>query len=245
MQLLPDLLQSPTPLSTGQVHLWLLDVQQFSNLAMKQALEMMSNDEHERAQKFLRGKNEYIASRWLLRKVLGLYQHELPQAVAFKRSEKGKPYIPGSSLQFNLSHSGHWAVLAVARDMQIGIDVEQGKHSRDLAGIAANYYHPDEVTQLQQRQGEEQTRYFYQLWTLKEALLKAMGVGISAGLENLNFQLKDTITVDISPTPGITSVTDKWQFHQWQLPDASYCALAAACEHSPQIDWFNPLIALA
>jgi 4'-phosphopantetheinyl transferase len=245
MQLLPDLLQSPIPLIAGQVHLWLLDIQQFSNHAMKQALEMMSGDEHERAQKFLRGKNEYIASRWLLRKVLGLYLQESPETVVFKRSEKGKPYVPGSSLQFNLSHSGHWAVLAVARNMQIGIDVEQGKHSRDLAGIAANYYHPDEFTQLQQRQGEEQTRFFYQLWTLKEALLKAMGVGISAGLENLNFHLRDSITVDISPTLGATSITDKWQFHQWQLPDTSYCALAAACEHSPQSCWFNPLIALA
>ena len=245
MQPLPELQLSPQPLQAGHIHLWLLDVRQFDNGLAEQALLLMSNDERERAQKFIRGKEEYIASRWLLRKVLGQYLQQAPASLVFSRREKGKPYIANNPLNFNLSHSGHWALLALARDMELGVDIEQSRDSRDLLGIAENYYHPDEYAQLRQQQGDEQIRFFYQLWTLKEALLKALGVGISAGLENLNFHLGDAISVSLSPVLQAQSVTDKWQFHQWQLPDTGYCALAAANTDLPQTCWFDPLLALA
>lgn len=241
MPLLPELQQTPQPLQSGQVHLWLLDIRQFKNSLPAQALALMSNDERERAQKFIRGKEEYIASRWLLRKVLALYLQQPPESLVFHRSEKGKPYIAHNSLQFNLSHSGHWALLALANSMELGVDIEQTNNTRDLLGIAGNYYHPEEFAHLQQRRGDEQTHFFYQLWTLKEALLKAMGVGITAGLENLNFNLDRTISVKLSPALSQQSITDKWQFHQWQLPDSSYCALAVASTESPPAYWFNPL----
>ncbi|HEY8941503.1 MAG TPA: 4'-phosphopantetheinyl transferase superfamily protein [Cellvibrio sp.] len=244
MQPSPELQLAPQPLQPGQVHLWLLDVRQFSNPLAEQALLLMSDDERERAQKFIRGKEEYIASRWLLRKVLGQYLQQAPASLVFNRSEKGKPYIANNPLKFNLSHSGHWALLALAQEMELGVDIEQVRNSRDLLGIAENYYHPDEYAQLRQRHGDEQLRFFYQLWTLKEALLKAMGVGISAGLENLNFDLQNPISVSLSPVLQAQSVTDKWQFHQWQLPDTSYCALAVAATDSPQTCWFDPLTTL-
>ncbi len=245
MHALPKLQTTQQPLRSGQVHLWLLDIRQFSNQLAEEALALMSDDERERAQKFIRGKDEYIASRWLLRKVIGVYLQQPPKSLVFSRTEKGKPYLANHALQFNLSHSGHWALLAVANQMELGVDIEQIKDSRDLLGIAENYYHPDEFAQLQQRPGDEQTPYFYQLWTLKEALLKALGLGISAGLENLNFSLGSTISVELSPVLRQQSVTDKWQFHQWQLSDGDYCALAAASPELPTTHWFDPLSALA
>lgn len=241
MQPLPKFQHSLQPLLPGQVHLWLLDVRQFNSLYVDQALGLMSNDELERAQKFIRGKDEYIASRWLLRKVLGHYLQQPPESLLFSRNEKGKPYITHHPLKFNLSHSGHWAVLALAPDIELGVDIEQIRDSRDLMGIAEHYYHPDELAQLQQKPDAEKVSFFYQLWTLKEALLKAMGVGISAGLGNLNFHLEDSVSVSLSPVLQAQSVADKWQFHQWQLPDAVYCALATANTDLPPTHWFNPL----
>lgn len=241
---LPELQTTRQPLQSGQVHLWLLDIREFSNQLAEEALAIMSSDERERAQKFIRGKEEYIASRWLLREVLGAYLQQAPESLVFSRTEKGKPYFANRALQFNLSHSGHWALLAVAKEMELGVDIEQIKDTRDLFGIAESYYHPDEFAQLQQQPAAFQTPYFYRLWTLKEALLKALGVGISAGLENLNFSLDDGISVKLSPVLQQQSVTDKWQFHQWQLGDGNYCALAAACTELPITHWFDPLAAL-
>ncbi len=244
MHALPKLQTALQPLLSRQVHLWLLDIRQFSNSLAEEALEIMSSDECERAQKFIRGKDEYIASRWLLRKVLGEYLQQTPESLVFNRHEKGKPYLANHALQFNLSHSGHWALLALANEMELGVDIEQIKDSRDLLGIAESYYHLDEFAQLKQQPADEQTPYFYQLWTLKEALLKALGVGISAGLENLNFTLGEKISVSLSPALQQHAVTDKWQFHQWQLPDTNYCALAAASTELPTTHWFDPLGAL-
>lgn len=241
MDLLPKLLSHPQPLTTGAAHLWLLDAGRFQEKHLNQALDVMSIDEHERAQKFVRGKHEYIASRWLLRSALSRYLQQPPHALKFARHEKGKPYIPGQKIQFNLSHSGRWAVLTITSGAAVGVDVEEGKSSRDLTGIAANYYHTEEFLRLQELPPEEQTLYFYQLWTLKEALLKATGAGISAGLENLNFSIEPEISVEISPSLPAEFFANKWHFHQWQLPDASLCALATACANKPAIHWFDAI----
>lgn len=243
MQLLPTPDNTPAPLDAGQVHLWLLDVRLFDEPLRQAAQQLMSADELERAGKFIRGKEEYVASRWLLRKVLGHYLQQPPASLVFSRTYKGKPYIAGSQLQFNLSHSGDWALLAATQNMDVGVDIEQIRPSRDLIGIAQSYYHADEFVRLQQQQGDQQILFFYQLWTLKEALLKAMGVGISAGLENLNFDLTPPISVRLSDTLKAESTT-KWQFHQWQLPDGELCALAVASDNPAQIRIFNPLTAL-
>lgn len=245
MQPLPERHHSPQPLASGQVHLWLLDTRQFNQPLVELALTLMNSEERERAQKFIRGKHEYIASRWLLRKVLGQYLQQAPASLVFNRNEKGKPYLANNSLQFNLSHSGHWALLAATRDRELGVDIEQTRHERDLLGIAESYYHPDELALLKQRQGTEQIHLFYRLWTLKEALFKAMGVGIAAGLENLNFNLGNPISVQFSPALGAPTLAHQWQFHQWQLPDTGYCALAAAGTDPLQVHWFDPLPALA
>ncbi len=238
---LPSFRPSTLPLQPRDVHLWLLDIRDFKGSLVEQALAVMSNDERTRAQRFIRGKDEYLASRWLLRKVLAHYLKQQPESLAFSIGEKGKPYIADSSVQFNLSHSGPWALVALAEGMAVGVDVEQTNKTRDLLGLAESYYHPDEFVQLKQRLDTQQVHYFYQLWTRKEALLKAMGVGISAGMENLNFSIDSAISVKLSLTLLQQSITDKWHFHQWQLPDSSYCALATACSAPPHTYWFNPL----
>lgn len=240
----PQLQPNPAPLQPSQVHLWLLDIRRFPHELADQAQIIMSADERERAQKFIRGKEEYIASRWLLRRVLAKYLQQTPETLVFSRGTKGKPYIANQSLQFNLSHSGHWALLGLAQGMELGVDIEPVRDTRDLLGIANNYYHPDELIQLRQREGEDQIHFFYQLWTLKEALLKAMGVGISAGLENLNFTVGNEIYVQLSPTLDHPMNAGPWQFHQWRLPDTSYCALATASPATPSVAWFDPLTAL-
>lgn len=240
----PQLQANPAPLRPSQVHLWLLDIRRFPQELSRQAQMIMSAEERERAQKFIRGKDEYIASRWLLRRVLAEYLQQPAETLVFSRGKKGKPYIADHSLQFNLSHSGHWALLGLAQGMELGVDIEQVRDTRDLLGIANNYYHPDELTQLRQRQGDDQIHFFYQLWTLKEALLKAMGVGISAGLENLNFTIGDDISVQLSPALNQATGSGPWQFHQWRLPDTSYCALATTSPAPPSVAWFDPLTTL-
>ena len=200
----------------------------------------MSSAERERAQKFVRGKNEYIASRWLLRKVLGRYTNVAPEVVEFLRTDKGKPYLPQGDIHFSLSHSSHWALLAVGKTELIGVDIEAVRTTRDLPGIAENYYHPHEFAYLQTLNEEAQGEYFYRLWTLKEAFLKAIGTGISAGLEKIAFELTGA-NIQAQIAASLRDDIDEWHFHQWALTAQDYCALAGKSRQLLAVNWFDAL----
>lgn len=231
-------------LGSQDMHIHCLDMRQFTADYYADAERTMSSTERERAQKFVRGKESYIASRWLQRKVLAYYLGITPEAVEFLRTDKGKPYLPQADLYFNLSHSGHWALLAVAKVEFIGVDVEAVSAARDLTGIAESYYHPHEFTQLLALTGATQSDYFYRLWTLKEAFFKAMGTGISAGLEKIAFDLEgNKISAQIATALGDNG--DEWQFHQWRLSAQDYCALAYKHPHPLYLNWFDALSAPA
>lgn len=236
----PTSLNCNDQLAHNAVHLWLVDINQFTAEHYACAELIMSSAEHERAQKFVRGKNEYVASRWLLRKVLARYTSVAPEAVEFLRTDKGKPYLPKGDIHFSLSHSGHWALLAVAKAELIGVDIEEIKVTRDLLGIAENYYHPQEHAYLQTLDESLQGDAFYRLWTLKEAFLKAIGAGISAGLEKIQFDIAgDNIRAQIAAPLG--GDTNEWQFHQWALSAQVYCALAGKSHQPLAVNWFDAL----
>lgn len=231
---------SPCPLAAGQLHIWLLDMRLFTQTHHSAALQMMDSAEHARANKFARGKEEYIASRWLLRSVLARYTRQNADTLELLRTDKGKLYLPAYDIQFSLSHSGHWAVLALGKVEMIGIDIEHIKSTRNLISIAEHYYHPDELARLQSLPSSEQQDYFYRLWTLKEAFFKALGTGISAGLEKLSFELEgDAITASIDER--LDAEGTPWQFRQWALTPQDYCALAYKCEQGLDTKWFDAL----
>ena len=236
-QAIPD---ASASLAEQEIHLWLLDLDQFTDAHQREATKIMSASEHERAQKFMRGKESYIASRWLQRKVLARYLDVAPQELEPLRSDKGKPYLPHSDMHFSLSHSGHWAVLAVGKAELLGVDLESIRSARNLPGIAQHYYHPNEQAQMQSLQGSAQADYFYRLWTLKEAFFKALGTGISAGLEKVAFEWgADTISATIDDQLGC--LRDQWQFHQWALSPLDYCALAYRSAQPLAAEWFDAL----
>lgn len=247
----------PTPLCSiaavpayGQIsagteaHLWLLDTHQLTAAHSAEAAQIMSDSEHQRARKMLRGRETYVASRWLMRKVLALYTGSAAAQIDLQRTDKGKPYLAHSNIHFSLSHSGHWAVLAIATSSAIGVDIEATKTTRDLTGIAEHYYHPQEFAQLRALSGARRQDYFYRLWTLKEAFFKATGTGISAGLDKILFKLdKDAIHAEIAAE--LEAKSTDWQFHQWRLSTEDYCALAYKAPRGLQTKWFDALNAPA
>lgn len=225
------------------LHIHQMDIRQFTAANCADAERIMNTAERERAQKFVRGRESYIASRWLLRSVLAHYLGVSPAAVEFLRTDKGKPYLANSDLHFSLSHSGDWAVLAVSKAELVGVDVEAIKTTRDLMGIAESYYHPHEFSHMQSLDSVVQADYFYRLWTLKEAFFKALGTGISAGLEKVHFVL-DAESISAAPEASLNA-SPEWQFHQWELSATDYCALAYTSAEPVAVKWFNAFSAPA
>jgi 4'-phosphopantetheinyl transferase len=250
----PDF-STPINLGSQQVHMWLLDLRRFGDDHQRAANGAMSSEERARAQKFIRGKESYIASRWLLRTCLAHYTGTTAAAIEFARTDKGKPFLQNSDIHFSLSHSGHWALLAVSQTPLIGVDIEANRRARDLPSIAENYFHPKEIALLGSIPTDKQADYFYRLWTLKEAFFKAIGIGISAGLDNIHFILdtplipnnkeQEQLRISATINPQIAHADAPWQFQQWQLPEGDLIALAYAAAEPQQAIWFDALAAPA
>ena len=104
------------------------------------------------------------------------------KSISFDYSEKKKPFLKDrNSIHFNISHSGDWVVCAVA-EKEVGIDVEK-IHKINL-NIARRFFAPEEVKHLFELPEKAQFDYFFDLWTLKESYLKALGTGLTKPLSS-------------------------------------------------------------
>ncbi len=141
--------------------------------------------ERERASRFLRrdDADRYLSAHGALRLVLAGYLERDPLALTFGTAEHGKPFLDGSPIEFNLSHSGDIALIAVAT-CPVGVDVERLRPVLDLDDLAPRVCSPAEVAELAALAEPHRAHAFLAMWTRKEALAKAMGAGIGAILRD-------------------------------------------------------------
>ena len=129
----------------------------------------------------------YLQSRGLLRTVLGHLTGQLPEKVTFAALPHGKPQLVGNNLQFNLSHNQHWLAIAIAKS-PVGIDIEFSENTRQRAwlAVAGRFFTKEEFRYLGALPEEDLRAAFFRFWTQKEAILKAHGAGLNAGLYKLD-----------------------------------------------------------
>lgn len=127
------------------------------------------------------------ALRWLLCRQLGCANDQL----AFAAQPGGKPFavVRGSAhpLGFNVSHSGRHGLVAVAESGRLGVDVEERRQRADISGMAARMFAPEERETLARAAEDRQLFLFYRFWTMREAVMKALGSGLT--LESSAFTL--------------------------------------------------------
>jgi len=126
----------------------------------------------------------FVAAHGVLRAVLAHHLRGDPRDVVFVREPRGKLRLPGEPLRFNLSHSDDLAVVAVTRDHEIGVDVERVRSEVPALSIAERFFSPEERDALQAVGHSRRAHAFFHLWTSKEAYLKALGTGITSGLDD-------------------------------------------------------------
>lgn len=129
-----------------------------------------------------RAELETVPASLTLRRVLAAYLGGAPGEIELTEGEHGKPRLAAepARLAFNLSHSGDLALVAVARDREVGVDVERVKPERDLVAVAERALAPGEAAAVRAAAEPERARLFYGLWTRHEARLKCLGVGLAA-----------------------------------------------------------------
>ena len=218
----------------SEIHLWQLDQADFELPSLQsECLAWLTESELNRFQRFQfdRHRKQFFLGRVLMRIALSSYDRSIaPTSWIFTRNQYGKPAISNAqnsaSLYFNLSHSAEKVVLAVSRFPDIGVDVECARKPRRVAAIAQRYFSNKEAAQLLiLPEGQQQSR-FYDLWTLKEAYIKACGMGLAIPLQHFSYAFAgdDGLTVEFDARRN--DVEGAWQF--WQLSAGSDFKLAVA-----------------
>ena len=158
-----------------------------------EAVSLLDRAETERLRGFLsqRARREFALCRAALRVSLSERLGCADRDLSFDRLEHGKPVarVAGQPVDagFNVSHSGRHGLIAIGGHGCLGVDVEERVPRRDLAGIGSLVYGPAERRLLGNAAGRERVHLFYRLWSMKEALIKALGTGFS--LSPTGFQI--------------------------------------------------------
>ncbi len=151
--------------------------------ALDAARADLSAGEQARAGRFLNAEERarFTIARAALRRLLGEALEMAPGRVRLASTPAGKPILPDCpELHFSVSHAGGFALIGLTRAGALGVDLERERTDFDEMGIARARFAPDEVAALATLPLAERRRTFYALWTTKEALAKASGVGIGA-----------------------------------------------------------------
>lgn len=128
-------------------------------------------------------RRRYLTSHSALRQILSAYVGKVARR-EFELSELGKPSLPGNPVQFNLSHAGDLAMVAVHHELPVGIDVERVQRTSDLPELAQRYFAPEECREVLSLSPDAMPLGFYRCWTRKEAIIKATGEGLSRPLNS-------------------------------------------------------------
>lgn len=244
------------PLAEGEVHLWLAEPEAVTEPRLLAAYEaLLDASERERHQRFRfeRHRRQFLVSHALVRLTLSRYAPVAPEAWAFETNAFGRPEVRGETrprLRFNLSHTEGMVLCAVTVEVDVGTDVEDLERPGEHSGIAHHYFAPAEVAALRSLPPEEQPRRFFEYWTLKEAYIKARGMGLSLPLDQFAFEVAPGAEPRISFDARIEDSPDAWRFVQFQ-PSARHLAALAVrqprgqpfsvrCWRTVPLDWEEP-----
>ena len=164
-------------LAPNTVHVWTasLSISEEQSLSM---LTIFSKDEQERAMRFRFPVHRlrYVATHYILRRIISLYTGTTPKSLEFDHTEYKKPYLKtpkDTQLHFNLSHSEDMALYAFTLENPLGIDIEKVKDKYNF-DVSDRFFSTAEQDQLAKYSDNEQRDAFFCLWARKEAIIKAI-----------------------------------------------------------------------
>jgi 4'-phosphopantetheinyl transferase len=213
--------------AAGVVAVWRLDLAGGDAAALADSL---SADERARAARFRfpRDRDRFVAARAGLRQILGACLGLEARAVRFAYGARGKPALAGGELSFNLSHADDLALVAVAREAPVGVDVERLRAVAGRERIAARCFAPAERAALGALPEEARDLAFLLGWTRKEAVAKARGEGVAA-LTAIAVELDPTRPARLVALDGDEAAAARWSLHPLEPAPGYLGAVAVTC----------------
>jgi len=205
-----------TDMDKNPLHLWYADPEDLTEAVTQACAPLLSEDERAQWQtfRFDRHRREYLTTRALVRTALSHCHPLAPEAWRFQMNTYGKPTLdPDCGLRFNLSNSPRLVVCLIAQGVEVGVDAEPIESAEKIAELGPEVFSPLELAQLEVLPRPEKLDRALSLWTLKEAYVKARGVGLSLPLNKFSFLFGgvEEIRMELDPRL-VTEPGSRWRF---------------------------------
>lgn len=229
--------------SQDEIHVWRAALDQ-PPARVAQFARLLAPDEQLRANRFHfeRDRQRFIAGRGILRTILGRYLGCDGGEVQFCYGPRGKPALTEPSakqpLYFNLAHSGDMAVIALADNQEVGIDVEQIRPIADMEQIVQRFFAVPEQTVLLALPVEQRQEAFFNGWTRKEAYLKALGDGLARPLDQFCVTLAPGEPVRLVSISDAVDDASRWLLESFN-PTPGYVAAVAVRGHVWRFNYWD------
>jgi 4'-phosphopantetheinyl transferase len=207
-------------------------------LWIARAPEILNAEELGRAERFhfAADRERFLTGRAFLRSLLGECVSLRPSEVPLRVSLSGKPELDpdrisdpeDAALRFNLSHSGQCVLVVLAWGREVGVDVETTRAYPDVHELARRYFTATESALLDGLDVADATRVFLAIWARKEAVLKAMGTGLSGDLSSFNVGGYAERAAVVETIEG--QDTRRWTVHSFVMAEGMFAAVAYAGE---------------
>ena len=220
------------PFDDRQIDLWYVFSEKIDDpRVFDEYRRRLPREEVEREQRFVfeDSRLQYLLSRALVRTVLSHYTGNDFRAWEFTKNAYGKPSVAvpaGLPFEFNLSHTSGLVACGVSLRRDLGVDVEDLASASDNLHLARRYFAAAEADVLETLPPERQPAAFLRFWTLKEAFIKARGMGLSIPLDDFAFSLDEDRPPAISFRSHDRENPANWQFAQLRVDSRYQIALA-------------------
>lgn len=202
----------------SEVYIWYRSTASLDDKAVKSADQYLSIEERARRDRlrFAADRRDFTIAHDLLRRALSRCLVDMPPAAwRFSTNDCGKPFLESidpqvRELSFSLSHTRGCVACAITLNAPLGLDVERIDKSQRAQEIADRYFSEKEAGWLRQCSDELRNIRFTELWTLKEAFLKAVGVGLSGSLTSVAFRFREPECIEFSAPSTIDP-------HEWHF----------------------------
>jgi 4'-phosphopantetheinyl transferase len=227
----------------NEVHVWKINLKA---PGLSDNREVLSNDERVRASRFRfhTDSDRFIAARSSQRTILARYLWTQPAELKFEVNSFGKPHLAGGpdklGLRFNLSHSHDMALLAVARNRDVGVDLEFRRSDFATDEVAQRFFSRSEVNRLGAIAPEHKTEAFFNCWTRKEAYIKARGEGLSFPLDQFDVSFASDAPPALLGNRRDATEVSRWSFEELSPANGYAAALTVEGNFSRLLLWDFP-----
>jgi len=215
-------------ISETDIHIWHINLET-NHTTFNVCFGSLSKEEQERAARFSNtaAKNRYCISHGALRYIISKYVNEKPELIHFIAQRYGKPALePCAQIRFNLSHSRSAALVAIAKNREVGVDIQFEDKSIDMLGIANRFFSAIEKKILCSLDKSEIPHAFYRYWVRKEAFTKALGQGIIVPLDSFAVPLENNGLVEFESSSVFENSSRIWSIHHVKTKPGYHGAIA-------------------